>query len=133
MCMSTTFILGPFAVTDLLRQRTQEYEKKRIEYEEKIDYLSGQISTTQGMLQDLESLNRKLVGEIETSRKEKIQLQEHIQAATCRLQTTERDTKGQKDLLRIRDKEHESKVALLEQQLREQSDMLQEYQDKVVL
>lgn len=118
-------------VTEVLQQRTQEYETKRTEYEEKLRNLTDQISSTRRDMRDLESYNRKIIDDVDTLTKEKIILQGRLQATMCQLQSKEENMKEQTDVLGIKDKERESEVGLLKKQIEEQSSMLKEYQDKV--
>lgn len=112
-------------VADLIKQRTQEYEAKRITCEEKIAHLNGEVERIK---KQNESLSQQLSSSSETYIKRKEVLQEELRAAKQRFGNKEDQLRGEKDKIR---REHELELDRLNKKVKEQSLMLKEYQEKV--
>lgn len=95
--------------------------------------LMEQISSTRREVQDSESINKKIIADMDTLTKEKSMLEEHLQVTQCQLQLKGEEIDDQRKLLGVRDRKHQSEITSLQKQLEEQSSLLKEYQTKVAL
>lgn len=116
-------------VLEVLQQKKQEYELKRVEYEQKIVTLMDQLNNTDREKCTLDKSNIKLIDEVDNLTRQKRLLEEQLQATLCQLLSKEDELKEERDMRRTKEKED----CLQQKQLKEQSHMLREYQDKVLL
>lgn len=105
---------------------------KRVEYERKIVTLVEQLDSTNREKCSLDKSNKKLMEEVHAIARGKRQLEEQVKATLCQLKSKEDDLREEGDILRTKEKKYESELSLLQKQLKEQSHMLKEYQDKVL-
>lgn len=112
---------------DLLQQRKKEYH---LSFEEKIIALTEQICVVEKLKFDAE---QQLMSELEKSSKTEKLLNEELQSVKIQLKYKEQDLKTMNEKLATIDRTHTSEMNQIQVKLKEQSSMLKEYQDVVII
>ena len=118
-----------YAVVNLLEQRTQDYESKYSLLEKENVSLKEQINTVSRSKSDVEQQNQKLISDLESLTNKNTILTEELHSVKTQLKSKDDITDKQLAL----NKEHRSEISSYQNKLKEQANILKEYQEKVFL
>ena len=118
-------------VLQVLQQCTDEYQCTLSQLQKEIEQLTHQADLSQREKALLESQNQSLTMKLEKFREKEKILCDQLQLRTVELQETKLQMTVLSEKVLVVDKEHVSEVLMLQTKIKEQSDMLKEYQDKV--
>lgn len=118
------------AVLETLERRKKEYSSQ---YDDEIRVLKDQVNTILEQKSAVEAQRVDLMAELETSKKKQHQLEEQLQSTKTQLICSRDDLKELKVRFAASEKKYSSEVDLYQTKLKEQSDILKEYQDKVAI
>lgn len=114
---------------ETLERRKKEYSSQ---YDDEIRVLKDQVNTILEQKSAVEAQRVDLMAELETSKKKQHQLEEQLQSTKTQLICSRDDLKELKVRFAASEKKYSSEVDLYQTKLKEQSDILKEYQDKVI-